>query len=223
MVEQVRQARIDPPAGSALAVIAWHRQEDGSLLEPRVAAVELLNVLRPTVAVCWFITYAAHALQLWPGIRAALRSGDPVFATAFTHEVRRYYPFAPFIGGRAAKDQEFHGESIPDSSTVLVDLYGHNHDPQLWPDPYDFTPERFLNRPIGEYDLVPQGGGNPHTGHRCPGEGITVGLLEALSIRLASLDYDVPVQDLSIRANRIPARVRSGFKVTRVRPATAFS
>jgi fatty-acid peroxygenase len=223
LIQDVRHTGAARP-GSALAVIAAHREDDGSLLEPRTAAVELLNVLRPTVAVCWFIAYAGHALQQWPEYRDRLRSGDPAyptiftlgFATAFTNEVRRFYPFAPFIGGKAVKDLDWQGQSIPRGSMVIVDLYGQNHDERWWPEPYRFQPERFLNHSIGEFELVPQGGGNPHSGHRCPGEGITIGLLEALTLRLAALDYDVPPQDLSIRANRIPARVNSGLVISNV-------
>jgi fatty-acid peroxygenase len=94
---------------------------------------------------------------------------------------------------------------------VLLDLYGQNHDPQLWEDPYAFRPERFLGREIGEFDLVPQGGGDPRTNHRCPGEQITVALLAALAPRLAALEADpAPDQDLTIALHRIPARPASG-------------
>jgi len=51
---------------------------------------------------------------------------------------------------------------------------------------------------IGAYNLVPQGGGDPRSGHRCPGEAITIALLRALCTQLARLDYDVPAQDLTI-------------------------
>jgi len=35
--------------------IAWHRDGEGRLLDTKVARVELINVLRPTVAVARFI------------------------------------------------------------------------------------------------------------------------------------------------------------------------
>jgi cytochrome P450 len=81
-----------------------------------------------------------------------------------------------------------------------------DHDPLLWPDPYAFLPKRFVDRSIGEFDLVPQGGGDPRTGHRCPGEKVTVALLGALAQRLARLDYYLPPQDLDISPSRVPAR-----------------
>jgi fatty-acid peroxygenase len=93
---------------------------------------------------------------------------------------------------------------------VLLDLYGQDHDPDLWDDPYAFRPERFLGHDIGEFELIPQGGGDPRTGHRCPGEDVVVALLSALAVRLAQLRFDVPEQDLSISLRRVPARPASG-------------
>ena len=210
LVEDVRAGRGTAGAGSAVDVVARHVEEDGAQLEPRLCAVELLNILRPTVAISWFLAFSAHALIHWPEYRERLADGDPAYADAFAHEVRRFYPFAPFVGGRAPRDVQWDGERIPKNSMVLFDLYGQNHDPDVWADPYAFRPERFLGRHIGAFDLVPQGGGDTRNGHRCPGEQLTVAVLSALAVRLARLTFDVPEQDLSISLRRIPARPRSG-------------
>jgi fatty-acid peroxygenase len=217
LVEDVRAGTATAPAGSALEGIVRHRDADGRLLDPHTAAVELLNVIRPTVAVCWFVTYAGHALRLRPGLRDRLTGDDPAHAVAFAHELRRFYPFAPFVGGRAVTDLEWRGEPIRSGTLVLLDLYGQNHDPALWDDPYTFEPRRFLERPPAGDDLIPQGGGDRTTGHRCPGEDVTIALLRALVPRLARLEYEVPDQDLRIPLNRMPARVRSGFVMDAVR------
>ncbi|MDI6101954.1 cytochrome P450 [Actinoplanes sp. NEAU-A12] len=205
-------ARAKPPSPAPLSVIAHHTDE-GRLLDPRVAAVELLNIIRPTIAVSWFVAFAAHAMDMWPRHQARLRAGDDEYTLAFTHEVRRFYPFAPFLGGRAVRDMFFQGEPIPAGTLVLLDVYGQNHDPELWPDPYTFDPERFLRAEIGEFDLIPQGGGDPRTGHRCPGEKITVALLGALSRRLAELDHYLPPQNTGIALSRIPALPRDRIRL----------
>jgi len=135
------------------------------------------------------------------------------YAAAFVHEVRRFYPFTPFLGGRAARDLRFQRTDIRRGTTVLLDVYGQHHDPRVWTEPYAFHPERFLHRPVGEFELIPQGGGDPRTGHRCPGEQITVAVLGALAQRLARLEYYLPPQDLTIDLARIPARVGSGPRI----------
>ncbi|WP_344597937.1 cytochrome P450 [Actinomadura vinacea] len=179
-------------------------------------------MLRPTAAVAWFVAFAAHALHLWPRHREPLAAGDAAFAKAFAHEVRRFYPFAPFVGGLAARDLTWRGEPIPAGALVLLDVYGQHHDEALWPDPYSFDPHRFTGREIDPYALIPQGGGDPRTGHRCPGEKITVALLGALATRLARLRYDVPDQDMSISLRRVPARPNSGLVITGI-PAGGVS
>ncbi|MFG2577621.1 cytochrome P450 [Streptomyces sp. NPDC048481] len=221
LVRDVRARHVTAPSGSALDTVARHRDADGRLLDAHTAAVELLNVIRPTVAVCWFVAYAAHALHRRPELRERLRRDDSAYAVAFAHEVRRFYPFAPFLGGRAVTDLVWQGEPIPSGALVLLDLYGQNHDPDLWEAPYAFEPTRFLERPPGRDDLVPQGGGDRAAGHRCPGEDVTIALLQALVPRLARLDYDVPDQDLRIPLNRLPARVCSGFVMEAVRAGDA--
>lgn len=152
----------DPgPARSALETVARHHDADGMLLDPHTAAVELLNIIRPTVAIAWFAAFAGHALRRDPAVHARLRTDDGSYARAFAHEVRRFYPFVPFVGGLAAHDLEHRGERIPEGTLVLLDVYGHHHDPDLFPQPYRFDPTRFLGREPAPGVLIPQGGETP--------------------------------------------------------------
>ncbi|MCY1144614.1 cytochrome P450 [Actinoplanes sp. Pm04-4] len=210
--ELIEAVRRQEPADTPVSRIA-HHLEDGYLLDARTAAVELINIIRPTTAVAWFAAFAGHALDRWPGTRARLRAGDDEYTLAFVHELRRFYPFAPFLGGRARRDLTFQGTSIPAGSLVLLDVYGQHHDERVWPEPYEFRPERFLGRRVGEFELIPQGGGDPRTGHRCPGEKITVAVLGTLVQRLAKLDYYLPPQNAAIDLSRVPAQVRSGPQI----------
>jgi fatty-acid peroxygenase len=221
LIEQVRAGASTPPAGSALEVLARYTDTDGEPLDAQHAAVELLNFIRPTVAVAWFVAFTGHALHRWPRHRSRLQEGGMAYAVAFAHETRRFYPFAPFVGGRAVRDLTWQGTHIPRGSMVLLDLYGQNHDATLWPRPYAFDPERFLGREPGRDELVPQGGDDPWTGHRCPGEDVTVALLATLATRLAGLGYQVPDQDLTISLRRIPALPRSRFVMRAVSSSPA--
>ncbi|MBB4986772.1 MULTISPECIES: cytochrome P450 [Streptomyces] len=212
LVGAVRESPTDDDSPTALEAVAQHRNLDGELLDTHTAAVELLNIVRPTIAIAWFVTFAAHALHRWPHHRKLLRA-DPTgkHALACAHEVRRFYPFAPFVGGLAARDLTWRGERIEKGTMLLLDLYGQNHDPDLWAHPYRFEPHRFSRAPRLPDGLVPQGGGDPARGHRCPGEDITVAVLSTLVTELAELEYSVPPQDLTIPLSRVPTLPRSGF------------
>lgn len=217
IIEDVRNGRRPVPEDTPLATVAYHRDMEDAVLPGRTAAVELLNLIRPTVAVTWFVSFAAHALQRWPEHRAMLTSADPAQVSAFQHEARRFYPFAPLLGAVARRDTSWHDVSFTRGDLVLLDVFGQHHDPALWPDPFRFDPGRFLGREIDAYELVPQGGGDFLTGHRCPGEWITIALLDDLLVRLAVLDYAVPEQDLGISLARVPAKPASGVVITDVR------
>jgi fatty-acid peroxygenase len=219
LVTRARAGRLPAPEGSALRAIAGHRDERGAPLPRRVAAVELLNVLRPTVAVSRFVVFAALALHDHPRWRERVRE-DGKAATCFVQEVRRYYPFFPAVAARVRHSFDWQGYHFPKGRRVLLDLYGTNHHAALWPEPELFRPERFAGWPGDAYALVPQGGGDPWTGHRCPGEWITIELLtRAVANLTTAMSYEVPPQDLALDLRRMPTLPPSGFVMANVRRA----
>ena len=178
MIVKVRTHKILPENHTALYIIAWHRNKEDKLLNTKTAAVELINVLRPMVAVATYITFGALALYEHPQCRKKLRAGDDQYATMFAQEVRRYYPFAPFVGAFVRRSFIWKQCYFKKGSRVLFDIYGTNHDSRLWKRPDEFLPERFLHRPNNAYDFVPQGGGNYNTGYRCAGEQATIEIMK---------------------------------------------
>lgn len=222
LVRRVRAGDHVPAAGTPLAVVAEHRGSDNGLLDPRVAAVELLNVLRPTVAVNRFVAFAALALHDHPAWVTRLRASSSAVQQqdleAFVLEVRRFYPFFPAAAARVRNDFEWKGITFSRGQAVLLDLYGTNHDSRVWEHPDEFRPERFSTGEPDAYELVPQGGGEHDTGHRCAGEWATVEILKAAVLCLVcDMEYDVPTQDLSIPLSRMPTAPRSGFVISVVR------
>jgi fatty-acid peroxygenase len=220
LIADVRAGRRSPAPDSAVAIIARHRQGDGKMIDARTAAVELLNVLRPTVAVSVFIVFAALALHVHPGARDELMRGDDAALGRFVQEVRRFYPFFPAAMARARQDFRWHGQHFHRGQRVLLDLYGTNHDGRIWNSPDAFDPSRFQDGQSPQDAFVPQGGGTYEHHHRCPGEGITVELMkQAVRWLLHEIQYEVPPQDLQIDRQRLPALPRSRFVMTNIRLA----
>ncbi|MGQ5263865.1 cytochrome P450 [Micromonospora sp. ZYX-F-536] len=217
VIERTRVGTLSVPDGSALRVIAEHRDSRGRLLPRRIAAVELLNVLRPTVAVDRFIVFAALALHDHPAWRDRVRDDDETTGQ-FVQEVRRYYPFFPLAAARVRHSFDWQGHHFPQGRRVLLDLYGTNHHPALWPQPELFRPERFAGRRVDPFELVPQGGGDPDTGHRCAGEWITIDLMKRAVTNLTStMRYEVPPQNLALDLHRMPALPPTGLILTTIR------
>jgi fatty-acid peroxygenase len=225
MIETARAGRMAVPDGSAIQVIGTHRDANGELLETKVAAVELINILRPTVAVARYVTFAALAMHQYPECRQGIRSGDESDLAWFVQEVRRYYPFFPLVGGRVLQEFDWRGVHFAKNAWVLLDLYGTNHDRRIWGDPQVFRPARFHQWNGNPFNFIPQGGGDFDLGHRCAGEWITIRIVEVAARLLATaMDYDVPPQDLRIDLSRMPAMPRSRFMIRNVRrPAHAAS
>lgn len=218
LVEQVRAQTLHAPEGSALQTIATHRDVQGKLLDTQIAATELLNVLRPIVAIDRFVVFAALALHEHPDCREHIVAGDDRDLELFVQEVRRFYPFFPFVVARVRTAFEWQGYHFPQGCRVLLDLYGTNHDSRLWEQPYVFRPERFQHWQSNAYTFIPQGGGDHYHNHRCAGEWITIDMMKmAVRMLTKAMEYDVPPQDMRVALSRIPAIPNSRLKITNVR------
>jgi fatty-acid peroxygenase len=206
-IDQIRTGKMPP-----LGVLGQIAQTD---LDRHTAAVELLNIIRPTVAVSRYIVFAALALHEFPHVADLLR-GETMLEP-FVHEVRRFYPFFPAVVGRVRKPFEWQGVEFAEHARVMLDLYGTNHDERSWPEPSEFRPERFVGWNGDRFSLIPQGGGDTETGHRCPGEQLTIDLMKtAVRVLTRRITYDVPAQDLGVSLARIPALPASRFVIENV-------
>lgn len=195
IVASVRAAPARVPDDVPVRRLAEHRDATGEPLDDQTAAVELIDLLRPTVAVARFIVLAALTLRRYPDARAFV-VGSEEEQTCFVQEVRRFYPFFPFIGGRARQPFEWHGRTIARDTGVVFDIYGTNHDARIWDAPDEFRPARFRGWRDDAYTLVPQGAGDHATTHRGPGEWITIALIRQAARLLATeCRYEVPEQD----------------------------
>ena len=152
-----------PGAGRAARceVIAEHRDARGRLLPRRIAAVELLNVLRPTVAVDRYVVFAALALHDHPRVAASGSADDE----AATEQLRPGgTPVLPVLPGRPRP-----GSGAPSTGRVTTSrAAGGCCSTCTAPttirrsgrEPERFRPERFAGWRGDPFALVPQGGGN---------------------------------------------------------------
>lgn len=220
-IDAVRNEPVKEKGNDALMAIALHIDADGRQLDRHVAAVEVLNLLRPTVAIARYIVFTAMALHHYPRFRPAPDAQEADIEN-FVQEVRRFYPFFPFVAARVRRTFEWNGWRFPTGRRVLLDLYGTNHDTRTWNRPQHFDPRRFRQWNGDAFNFIPQGGADHYEGHRCAGEWITIQLMKtALRLLTGAMQYEVPLQDLSVDLSRMPAIPKSRFIIHRVRGANS--
>ena len=70
------------------------------------------------------------------------------YITAFTREILRYFTVLRLALPRATqRDVKYEGMTIPEGSTVFLNAWACNMDPDVYDKPHDFAPERFLANP----------------------------------------------------------------------------
>lgn len=219
MIEEVRNEHLKIEESSILWQFSQAEDLDGNRLEVHVAAVELLNLIRPIVAIARYVVFGALALEENKQYKKSLYDATDEDYRCFVQEVRRFYPFFPFIAAIVKKDFDWQGHHFVKGRRVILDLYGTNHDKKIWDNPMEFNPDRFKDWSGSPFNFIPQGGGGHYNNHRCAGEWITINLTQAaLKLLIGKMNYEVPQQDLSIDLSRIPAIPKSRFIMRKVRP-----
>mgnify|MGYP006189737765 CR=1 FL=1 len=223
MIEDIRSGERKDLHGTPLALFATFRDNDGKLLSSHSAAVDLLSIMRPTIAVSVFFLFVVHALHLDSDSRRRIRIHEAGFLDDFVNEVRRFYPFFPFVAARVKQDFRWGKLDFKRGRRVLLDLYGINHDERIWERPYEFNPDRFKTAKISPYNFVSQGVGDHQVDHRCPGEFLAIELMRGLTeFFVHHISYDVPAQALQINFNRLPAIPESQLRITNVQFSPPF-
>ena len=59
------------------------------------------------------------------------------------NETLRLYPIAARLERACKKDVEIHGVFVPKGTVVVVPVFVLHRDPDLWPEPEEFRPERY--------------------------------------------------------------------------------
>ena len=226
VIRAVRRGRHVPPPDSVLEVVTSLRGAGGEPLEARVAARALIDVLSPTMALPWFLAFAALALHEHPAgrhrIARELDEGGE-YPDLFVAEVRRFYPLSPFLRATVRTPFEWRGYRFRVGTLVLLDVYGMNHDADLWDVPGELRPERFERWSGAAFHAIPQGGGR-RGGQGRPEEDIASHQVTlALHFLTRCMTHELAAgQDLRFDLARMPARPRSGVVLRNLRATAAL-
>jgi cytochrome P450 len=155
-----------------LAMLLAARHEDGTPMTRDELRDELMTLLvagHETTASS--LAFAFGLLARHPHVVEELRGGDDDYLTATINEVMRARPVLPNAAPRLVKQPvEVGGWSYEPGVCLIAMSYLVHHDPEIYPDPYSFKPERFLDDAPGTYTWIPFGGGR----RRCLGASFAI-------------------------------------------------
>ena len=155
-----------------LAMLLEARHEDGSPMSEQELRDELLTLLvagHETTASS--LGWAFERLTANPAVLARLTESidagdDDSYVTATIQETLRTRPVLPNVAPRLVVEPiEVGGWDYPSGCCLVANGYLMHHDPALYPNPYEFRPERFVDEQPGTYSWIPFGGGR----RRCLG------------------------------------------------------
>jgi cytochrome P450 len=150
-----------------LGMLLEARHEDGSPMSAHELRDELMTALvagHETTASQ--LAWGFERLAREPQVIERLRTEGEEYLMATIHEIMRLRPVLPNAEPRLTKKPVTIGDfEYPPGVALLASSYLVHHDPSVYPEPYEFRPERFVGNAPGTYTWIPFGGGR----RRCLG------------------------------------------------------
>lgn len=166
VLEEVRRRQLTPDCTDGTdiaAMLAGAKYEDGSPMTEQDLRDELVTLLTdgPTSSL---LSWSFERILRHPARHARLREEidageDDAYLDAVVKETMRLCPAAPIVVRRLLEPMELGGYQIPAGTTVAPCVHLVHRNPEIYPEPLAFRPERFLERPAGTYTWIPFGGG----------------------------------------------------------------
>jgi cytochrome P450 family 135 len=147
-----------------LSMLVGARHEDGSPMSDTEIRDQLLTLLTAghettATSLAWAIERLARHPQKLERLRGEVEGGSDEYLTATIQETLRLRPVIAIVLRRLTEAVEIGGHELPAGVAVAPNIYLVHRNPQIYPDPDAFEPERFLERPPGTYTWIPFGGG----------------------------------------------------------------
>jgi cytochrome P450 len=188
-----------------LSLLMLARTHDGEGMSDRELRDQLVTLLlagheTTATALAWTFDLLLRRPATLARLTAELDEGESdEYLRAVIAESLRLRPVVPLAGRRLAVDLDIGSTTLPAGTDVTPSIWLTHTRPDLYPEPYAFRPERFLEDPPTTYGWIPFGGGI----RRCLGASFAEFemrvVLEAVLARLA-------LEPVSMRAERVARR-----------------
>ncbi len=188
-----------------LSLLISARFEDGSAMSDQDLRDQLVTLLlagheTTATGLAWaFDLLLRHPAALERLVAEIDAEEGDAYLRAVASESLRLRPVVPLAGRRLASELQGGGVSLPAGTDVTPAIWLTHTRADLYPEPYAFRPERFLDNPPSGYGWIPFGGGV----RRCLGASFAE--LEMRVVLQMVLRHSV-LEPVSMRAERVTRR-----------------
>jgi cytochrome P450 family 135 len=164
VIDERRAAEDLAEREDVLSMMLQARHEDDSPMSDAEIRDELLTLLvagheTTATALSWAMERLTRHPEKLERLRAEVEAGEDAYLTATVQETLRLRPVIVVVVRKLTEPVELGGYELPAGARVVPSIHLIHRDPQIYPEPERFLPERFLDNPPGTYTWIPFGGG----------------------------------------------------------------
>jgi cytochrome P450 len=147
-----------------LSMLMLAHFEDGGTMDDTELRDQLMTLLlagheTTATALAWTFDLLLRHRPALQRLRDSLEAGEEDYLRATITESLRLRPVLPLAGRRLAKELSADGLTLPPGTDVTPAIWLTHTRADLYPEPFAFKPERFLEKGPDTYAWIPFGGG----------------------------------------------------------------
>jgi cytochrome P450 family 135 len=147
-----------------LSMLMLAEFEDGTRMEDRELRDQLMTLLlagheTTATALAWTFDLLLRHPAALVRLRESLEAGEEDYLRATISESLRLRPVIPLAGRRLGAELSVDGLTLPAGTDVTPAIWLTHTRPDIYPEPFAFKPERFLEEGPDTYGWIPFGGG----------------------------------------------------------------
>jgi cytochrome P450 len=167
LYEEIALRRSESGVGErddVLSLLLGARDEDGAPMSDEELRDELITVLgagheTTATGLAWAVERLVRNPRVLAKLRESIAAGEEDYLGATVKETLRSRPVIVDIARKLTAPMEIGGHELPAGSFVLPAIAALHYREDLFPEPYEFRPERFLDGKADNYAWIPFGGG----------------------------------------------------------------
>ena len=165
--EEIRLRRAEPgheERDDVLSLLMGARDEDGKPMNDQELRDEMVTVLgagheTTATGLAWAVERLVRNPAVLARLRESLAAGDEEYLGATVKETLRARPVIVDVARKLKAKATIGGYELPVGQFVLPAIAALHYREDLFPEPEEFRPERFLDAKADNYAWIPFGGG----------------------------------------------------------------